>query len=219
MWTDVISIFLKSNCPLCQRPTGKVFCVDCTRQLQHCQLSDRHVRSTTEIPVFAWGIYGGALKRAIAALKYEKKSQIAQPLGFWLADAWLNLPSTSSQPIVIPIPLHATKLRDRGFNQAELLARSFCQMTGLKLRSQGLERTRQTVRQFELPGNEREQNLVGAFHLGSDFRHRRPVRPVLILDDIYTTGATARSAAQTLRQEGIQVFGVVAIAATLKGKG
>ena len=92
-------------------------------------------------------------------------------------------------------------------------------MTGLKLRSQGLERTRQTVRQFELPGNKREQNLAGAFHLGSDFRHRRPVRPVLILDDIYTTGATARSAAQTLRQEGIQFFGVVAIAATLKGKG
>ncbi|WP_317106775.1 hypothetical protein [Chroococcidiopsis sp. SAG 2025] len=134
MWTDVISIFLKSKCPLCQRPAGKVFCIDCTRQLQRCQLSDRHVRSTTEIPVFAWGIYGGALKRAIAALKYEQKSQIAQPLGFWLADAWLNLPSTSSQPIVIPIPLHATKLRDRGFNQADLLARSFCQMTGLKLR-------------------------------------------------------------------------------------
>ena len=219
MWTDVFSIFLKSNCPLCQRPTGKVFCVDCTRQLQRCQLSDRLIPSTTELSVFAWGMYGGAVKRAIAALKYDKQSQIAQPLGFWLAEAWLNLSSTSSQPIVTPIPLHATKLRERGFNQAELLARSFCQMTGLKLRSQGLERARQTIRQFELSGKEREQNLAGAFHLGSDFRHRRPVRPVLILDDIYTTGATARSAAQTLRQEGIEVCGVVAIAAALKGRG
>ena len=219
MWTDVLSIFLKSSCPLCQRPTGKVFCVDCTRQLQRCQLSDRLIPSTTELPVFAWGMYGGALKRAIAALKYDKRPQIAQPLGFWLAEAWLNLPFTSIQPIVTPIPLHATKLSDRGFNQAELLARSFCQLTGLKLRSQGLERARQTVRQFELSGKEREQNLSGAFQIGSDFRHRRPIRPVLILDDIYTTGATARSAAQTLRQAGIEVCGVVAIAAALKGRG
>jgi len=215
MWS---SLFLKSNCPLCQRPTGKVFCIDCTRQLQRCQLSDRQIPSTTELPVFAWGTYGGTLKRAIAALKYEKKTQIAQLLGFWLAEAWLNLLSTSSQPIVIPIPLHATKLKDRGFNQAELLARSFCQVTGLQLRSQGLERSRHTIRQFELSGKEREQNLAGAFQLGSDFLHRRPVRPVLILDDIYTTGATARSAAQTLRQVGVEVCGVVAIAAALQRK-
>jgi ComF family protein len=213
-----ISIFLKSNCPLCQRPTGKVFCVDCTRQLQRCQLSDRQIPSTEEIPVFAWGIYGGTLKRAIAALKYDKKPQIAQPLGFWLAEAWLNFPSASNQPIVTPIPLHASKLKDRGFNQAELLARSFCQVTGLKLRSQGLERARHTIRQFELSGKEREQNLAGAFQLGSDFLHRHPARPVLLLDDIYTTGATARSAAQTLRQAGIEVCGVVAIAAALQRK-
>lgn len=216
MW---ISLFLKSNCPLCQRPTEKVFCVDCTRQLQRCQLSDRQIPATTELPVFAWGTYGGTLKRAIAALKYDKKTQIAQPLGFWLAESWLNLPSISNQPIVTPIPLHATKLKDRGFNQAELLARSFCQVTGLKLRSQGLARARHTVRQFELSGKEREQNLAGAFQIGSDFLHRRPVRPVLILDDIYTTGSTARSAAQTLRQVGIEVCGVVAIAAALQRKG
>jgi len=110
-------------------------------------------------------------------------------------------------------------LASGGFNQAELLARSFCQMTGLKLRSQGLERTRYTIRQFELSGKEREQNLAGAFQLGSDFRHRRPMRPVLILDDIYTTGATVGSATQTLRQEGIEVCGVIAIAAALKGRG
>jgi ComF family protein len=162
-------------------------------------------------------MYGGALKRALAALKYDKKTQIARPLGFWLAEAWLNFSFASSQPIVTPIPLHATKLSDRGFNQAELIARSFCQVTGLKLRSQGLERTRHTLRQFELSGKEREQNLAGAFQLGSDFIHHRPLRPVLILDDIYTTGATARSAAQTLHQAGIEVYGVVAIAAALRG--
>ena len=162
-------------------------------------------------------MYGGVLKRAIATLKYDKKTQVAQMLGSWLAEAWLNSPFTANQPIVTPIPLHATKLSERGFNQAELLARSFCQVTGLKLRSQGLERTRHTARQFELSGKEREQNLAGAFQLGSDFLHHRPTRSVLILDDIYTTGATARSAAHTLRQAGIEVCGVVAIAAALKG--
>jgi ComF family protein len=166
-----------------------------------------------ELPVFPWGRYGGAMKRALKVLKYDNQRQIAQPLGYWLADAWLKSSlAPGIKPTVVPIPLHAKKLSDRGFNQAELLAQSFCQATGLSLQGDGLERVRDTKPQFGLSEIERKQNIAGAFGLGKGFQKRRPTSGVLLLDDIYTSGKTASEAADTLRQHGISVYGIVAIA-------
>ena len=212
---SVLNLFLKSGCVCCQRPTTTEFCQDCTKQLQSCQLSDRTAQWCGELPVFAWGTYGGMLKRAIACLKYDNQPQIARPLGYWLAQAWLSSLMTNKALIVVPIPLHAVKQQQRGYNQAALLAQSFCQVTGLQLQSQGLERQRSTQAQFGLSASEREQNLARAFQLGSGFR-RCPAQPVLLLDDIYTTGATVRSAAQVLQNAGISVFGIVAVAIAQK---
>lgn len=209
----LLNLFLESNCPLCQRPTSQEFCQDCTRQLQRCQLP--HLSgSLVDVPVFTWGMYGGTLKRAIAALKYENQPQLAQPLGHWLAQAWLDSQLVSTQLIVVPIPLHADKQKQRGYNQAALLAQSFCKITGLRLQQLGLERIRATEAQFGLSTSEREKNLAGAFGLGRGFRRRRPASPVLLLDDVYTTGATTRFAVQTLQHHGIQVYGLAAIAIT-----
>lgn len=213
-WTrnlkDLLNLFLETNCALCQRPTSQEFCLYCTRQLQSCQLSHPSL-CQEQLPVFAWGTYGGTLKRAIAVLKYENKPQVARPLGHWLGEAWLKS-NISKSLIVVPIPLHTEKLHQRGYNQAALLAESFCEITNLNLQQQGLERIRATEAQFNLSVGEREKNLAMAFKLGSRFRRDRPTKPVLLLDDIYTTGATAKSAAQTLRQSGIQVYGLVALA-------
>ena len=214
----LLNLFLQSNCPLCQRPTQSEFCQDCTRQLQRCQRQNPSYLWQGELPVFVWGVYGGTLKRAIAALKYENKPQIAQPLGYWLAQTWLNS-KFASQPIVVPIPLHTDRLHKRGYNQATLLAQSFCQITGLHLQQHGLERAHNTAAQFELSAREREKNLTNAFGLGSAFRRHRPTKPILILDDIYTTGATVNWAAQTLHDAGIIVYGVVAIASSKRDLG
>jgi ComF family protein len=214
-WTQnfhsLLNLFLESQCPLCQRPTPQEFCQDCTRQLQRCKLSNPQEFWRGELPVFAWGNYSGTLKRAIAALKYDNQPQIAKPLGQWLAKAWLD-----SQPqqrlIVVPIPLHADKLKMRGYNQAELLAESFCDFTGLVLQPQGIKRIKATDAQFSLSASQREHNLADAFVLGTEFHRQRPNDLVLLLDDIYTTGATVRSAVQALQKQGISVYGVVAIA-------
>ena len=92
------------------------------------------------------------------------------------------------------------------------MAESFCSLTGLPLQQGGLERLRQTEAQFGLSFSEREKNLAMAFGLGPGFRRRRPASRVLLLDDVYTTGATTRSAAYTLHQSKIQVHGIVALA-------
>ena len=209
-----LSLFLKSNCPLCARPADVELCEYCQRQLKRCQLNQPSSLWQGQLPVFVWGNYGGVLKRALAALKYEDQPQLARPLGHWLGEAWLKSPAAkpSQKLIVVPIPLHSSKLQQRGFNQAELIAQSFCEFTGYKQQPQGLERVRATEAQFALSGEERAQNLADAFVVGKNLRKRPPTYPVLLVDDIYTTGATVNSAAQILHQQGIAVYGVVAIA-------
>jgi len=162
--------------------------------------------------LFAWGAYGGALKRVIAGLKYDNQPQLARPLGQWLAEAWLASTLSPLQLTVVPIPLHPDKQKVRGYNQAALLAQSFCDVTRLSLRCRGLERSQSTEAQFGLSIAEREQNLAQAFCLGKDFLQRSPTQAVLLLDDIYTTGATARAALKTLRRSRIQVQGIVTLA-------
>lgn len=211
----LLSLFLQSNCPICQRQTPEVLCLYCQRQLQRCQLDSAKQLWQGELPVFAWGNYGGAVKRSLAVLKYDNKPQIAQPLGKWLGQAWLNCDLGGTQKLtVVPIPLHANKQRQRGYNQAELLAESFCQITRLPLQRHGLARVRETEAQFTKKATEREKNLNSAFALGKNWQKSLPAAPVLLLDDIYTTGATARSAAEVLRRQGITVYGLVAIAAS-----
>jgi ComF family protein len=183
-----------------------------------CQLKNPSDFWQEELPVFVWGNYTGVLKRAIAALKYENQPQLARPLGHWLGREWLKSPAAThaKKLLVVPIPLHPTKLQKRGFNQAELIAQSFCEITGYKKQQQGLERVRATEAQFSLSLPQREQNLADAFVVGKSLLQHPTASPVLLVDDIYTTGATVRSAAQSLRLQGIQVYGVIAIATSRK---
>jgi ComF family protein len=184
--------------------------------VQSCQISDPVSLWRGDPRVFAWGNYDGALRRAIAALKYNQQPRLAWSLGRGLAEAWLTYRPVLPKLLVVPVPLHAEKLQTRGFNQAELIAASFCQITNLPLRPHGLTRTRSTAAQAGLSKSDRQQNLRDAFTLGPDFLRQLPRQPVLLLDDIYTTGATARSAIATLNQAGIQVYGVAAVAISLK---
>ncbi|MGF1602219.1 MAG: ComF family protein [Thermosynechococcaceae cyanobacterium] len=201
----VLNLGFRSECPLCQRRTTSVFCPDCSRQLQACQTQ------TSSPEVFAWGSYGGALKRAIALLKYNGRAEIARPLGQWLAQAWLQQAS-GRQFVLVPIPLHEDRHRQRGYNQAELIAHSFGQIVGVKVSAQALIRHQATQAQFGLSIAERHHNLEQAFVLGPDFQRQRPQWPVLLLDDIYTTGATIQAATQILQTAGIKVHGAVAVA-------
>ena len=216
-WTGLVksflNLFLKSNCHLCQRSAAGEFCPYCHKQLQQCQLNDPGRFWHSEQRVFVWGEYGGALKRAIFALKYDGNPQLAQPLGGWLAEAWLSFPELAIDNLtVVPIPLHQEKLKERGFNQAELLAESFCELTGLPLQRHGLERVKNTQALFALTPRQRQAEMKNALSLGKDFRRRLPRDRVLLVDDIYTSGTTVKSAIQILKLSGISVYGTVALA-------
>jgi ComF family protein len=206
-----LNLFLKSNCPLCSRAATEAFCKYCQRQIQECQLIEPARYWQGNLPLFAWGKYEGVIKRSIGKLKYDGYQSIADLYGTWLGESWqMSSPlDRATKLIVIPIPLHAEKLASRGFNQAESIARSFCQVTGAKL-DLSLHRTRSTVAQFGLSKAARQENVAGAFSLIRS--SLKAGDSVLLIDDIYTTGSTVRAAASGLRSIDVQVCGVAVVA-------
>lgn len=212
---SVLNLVLRPNCPLCDRPLeGQELCVACQRRLDDCR--QRHPRDQWrgDLPLFAWGTYSGSLKRAIAALKYENNPQLARPLGHRVAEAWQQSPSLPQSLIVVPIPMHPDKQRQRGFNQAERLARYFCDLTGFPLAAKGLKRVKNTQALFQLTPQQRQQTLQNAIALGPAFQRRPPRRSVLLFDDIHTTGSTTQEALAVLKQSQIAVAGVAVLAKT-----
>lgn len=211
-WLDWLII---PPCPLCQRParTGS-FCQDCTLQLQ---ASPYHPWKDIppppfSLPVYSWGVYTGSLRRALQQLKYNHQSQIGLALGSWMAQRWQTDPHTRHEQrlTVVPIPLHPDKLKTRGYNQAELLSRGFTEQTGLRHQPQILARIRSTEAQFGLTVEQRQKNLHQAFQV-----LRKPETPVLLVDDIFTTGSTLASAHQVFQAQGIRVIGAVVAARPL----
>ncbi len=207
---QALNLFLKPNCPLCDRAATDTFCKYCHRQLQECQLLDPARYWQGDLPLFAWGNYAGTVKRSMAKLKYDGHRSIGNLYGEWLAASWQKYPPVNipNKLILVPIPLHAEKLVSRGFNQAELIARSFSRATGTKL-DLSLHRTRSTVAQFGLSKSARQENVADAFALVRS--SLKPGDSVLLVDDIYTTGATVRSAALALRSIDINVCGVAVV--------
>lgn len=212
MLKTLLSLFLNSNCPLCERCAENKLCKDCQRQLKSCQFNNPCQFWQGNLPLFAWGEYGGKLKQVLFTMKYNNHPELGSFMGGWLGETWVNyFPSSAKKIIVIPIPLHDSKLQERGFNQAELIAQGFCQLTAYSLMAKGLERVKKTEAMFGLNPTQREQNLKNAFRIGKALEKSSSQSPVLLLDDIYTMGTTVKEAAKTLRSHGVQVMGVVAL--------
>ena len=149
--------------------------------------------------------------RALRALKYGKRRALAPTLSDLLAR---RFPFDGDLfDVIAPVPLHVGRLRERGFNQALLLAREPARRLRLPIDPSLLERVRPTPAQVGLGRRERRTNLRGAFAIGA--RRSCEGLRVLLVDDVSTSGATADACARTLLDAGARSVDVVAIARTL----
>jgi len=199
------ALLLRGQCPLCDRAATETLCEGCSRQLDRLQLRDGAREWSGQLPVLAWGHYDGVLKRAIATMKYRNRPELGDLLGENLGELWR---ARVGPVVAVPIPLNPDKEKQRGFNQAEVIARSFARVAGLSCEPRAIARVRATAAQFGLSASERQRNLVGAFAVARS----RSRQPVVLVDDVYTTGSTAREAAAALQQSGRATVGIVVVA-------
>ncbi len=189
-----------AGCGTASVPEGSgPFCPGC---------SGRHERDA----VLAAAAYGGVVRAAVLGLKYRADFAAGRALARLLVGA--AAPAAAAE-LVVPVPLHAARLRRRGFNQAAFLARPLARALGAPLGAATLRRTRATRALAGLDREAREREVGGAFTV------RRPAavagRRVLLVDDVLTTGATAEGCCRALKAAGAAWAGVAVAARSFPG--
>lgn len=180
----------------CQRcgvnlPSGGAHCHAC-RGSKARQYKCKLIRS-------AW-IFNTPSRALVHGLKYNYADYLAPGMGRQMAENFAHYAELSSAEVVVPVPLFPKRLRRRGYNQSELLARSFARHTGLTLLAQGLVRTRDTISQTRLGRAARLDNMSGAFCCACPEKVKGKI--ILLVDDVATTGATLEGCAAALKAAG-----------------
>lgn len=197
------------------------WCASCGIPFQTFNPEPEHLCSecSRETPPFSgarsFGYYRAELSRLVQGLKFEGRKNLSGLLSPLLAQALVNSWDHRQIDLVVPVPLHPKRRRERGFNQSAVLARGLARLTGLSFCEQALRRVSPTVPQVGLSDAERVRNVRGAFHCG------RPdliaAKRILLVDDVMTTGATARSACESLLGGGALRVSVLTLARAVPG--
>jgi ComF family protein len=156
------------------------------------------------------GPYEGSLRAVLHELKYRGRRRVAARLADEMLAAEAVRRLLTADAVLVPVPLHPRRRRERGFNQSELIADALARRRGLRVAAGALVRRRDTSAQAGLTAAARRANVEGAFAVRQ--RARVAGRPVVLVDDVFTTGATARGCARVLREAGAAEVRVLTVA-------
>jgi len=218
---ETLNTFFYKNCILCDAVSTQNFCDACFRLLpavpdNHCPVCLKSLASASlpehqpqpcgaclsKPPAYDATIaaltYRFPVDALIHALKYHSRLEIAPILAKLLIHHLELLDATEKPDLIIPMPLHPIRLRERGYNQAMEIARHISKELKIKIIPNGCRRTRNTPPQAELPWKLRQENVRNTFDCTHDFSGKH----VAVVDDVMTTGATLNAMAQQLRKKG-----------------
>lgn len=222
---NILDALLPTYCPLCAAPSDGLLCQGCRRELplnRHCcprcalPLPDRqntlcgHCLSSK--PTIDHSLIPFRYAEPIDYLIGQFKFAANLPLGRLLSQLWLtHVDATAVQPeLLIPVPLHSRRLRERGYNQALELAKPLARQFGIPIDHHSCERVIDNPPQAGLKKQQRKRNIRGAFKL----RRTLEARHIALVDDVVTTGSTVTELARLLKRSGVERVDVWALART-----
>lgn len=225
LWRHTLNACLPTSCLLCSDDSdGALLCPACSDDLPrlptaHCPqctqpttLGERCGACLHRPPYFdathAPYAYDFPVDRIVQALKYGHSLAVAP----WAADAIAPQLAPNAYDLIIPLPLHPVRLRERGFNQSGEIARHLGHRLKMPIHCSSLLRTRATGIQADLPLKKRYANVKNAFECRTDLTGQR----ILLVDDVQTTGATANECARVLKLHGATQVGIAVIARALR---
>ncbi len=203
---------LSDACQSNMTALGDAFCRRCAQPYPTPYATDHLCGQCLQRPppfscVHATGRYLGGIAEAIHRLKYRNQLPLAKPLSGRLTRMLSDVPGNRPE-LIVPVPLHPRRLRQRGYNQALELSRPLASTLGIPIDAQVLQRTRHTPSQQGLSAAERRGNLRNAFQLSCPVENRN----ILLIDDVMTTGETVRECARVLLAGGAAEVRVAVIA-------
>ena len=190
-------------CDLCGVPFATTDGID--HRCGHCcTVPPRFTAARTAL------LFDGPVRDLIHRFKYDRRVQLSRPLGLLTAEALAPWVTAAAADLVMPVPLHIRRLRQRGFNQAVLLGQVLAREWCLPLDRTTLRRIRWTEPQINLAADQRAANVRGAFAVKDPPRVEG--RSIILVDDVYTTGSTVVECSRVLRGAGAAEVRVVTVA-------
>ena len=201
----------KSTEPLCPdcassiKSIGPLYCLRCGKPLPdggaHCyQCRGSKARHFKCKIIRSAVVFGPQVRELVHSFKYADQPHLASYLAGWMNQLWTHYVDLSEAEVLIPVPLHHKKHKQRGYNQSELLAHELAKLRGLPLDIQSLIRTRNTPSQTQFGREGRLANMSGAFTCINPSAVKGKI--VLLIDDVATTGATLEGCAEALKEAG-----------------
>lgn len=160
-------------------------------------------------------VYSGVAREAVQALKFSDRTDLAPWMARWMVRAGGDV--LADADVIVPVPLHWTRFLRRRFNQSAELARAVAKQTGVRFEPTAIKRIKATRQQVGLPANQREDNVRAAFRVPEEAEILVSGRRVLLIDDVFTTGATVSAVTRALKKAGASAVDVLTFARVLPG--
>jgi ComF family protein len=193
-------------CTLCGRPHETMTGLGNRRNFPCAACREKPLKAVHRIHGAA--LYEDAIAEAIKLLKFHDKQRLALPLGALLVEHATRYLDVNAYDLLVPVPLHRVRLRERGYNQSALLAKAAAPAFPQASVWEGLKRIRPTRTQSKLAGKRRSDNVKGAFAVVGD---EASGKRILLIDDVVTSGGTVEACAKALLRAGALRVEVLAV--------
>ena len=195
---SIIDLIYRKKCYFCGKSKQSVkMCSDCYNELYFADIQVQRI--INGINVYSCGVYDKYLQKLIRGIKYHNQKELAYYLAKFMYE-YFEQTGIKNRFQVVPVPMHKSRKRKRKYNQTELIAEEFCKLTGFPFNNELIERIKDTKPQYKLSRPERIKNLSGAFKVNKE---KLLDMPILIIDDICSTGSTFEEMIKTLKTENI----------------